>query len=256
MHLTSKNRTETTKFILDTFYFLIWKSFWGKNKIQKKKNLYGFLSVTSKKIISENISVQRVVQLFRTFPLKFSVISLISFKPSWSGTYCISLKLFVLTVTSYKVWWTEIFIFSLSWPRNPTFSGRILRLVHTKRQRHRHRNKCYDDGQNRFTTYSARKKGQSAARQCYGDGYGVFQCEQTFKGPFTPDESEGKGESFLWCLPFILWSFSLSLKLSLGVNRSLIWIAMMSYPQKPIRAKCARQTDAQTEPLPLNLVYT
>ena len=53
------------------------------------------------------------------------------------------------------------------------------------------------------------KKIKSTARQCYGDGDGVVQGEQTFKGIFTSDESEGKGENFLWCLPFILWSFLL-----------------------------------------------
>ena len=53
------------------------------------------------------------------------------------------------------------------------------------------------------------KKIKSTARQCYSDGDGVVWCEQSFKGPFTADESEGKGENCLWCLPFILWSFLL-----------------------------------------------
>ena len=40
------------------------------------------------------------------------------------------------------------------------------------------------------------------------------------KGPkavFRPSENECKSENFLWCFPFILWSFSLSLR----VNRPL-----------------------------------
>ena len=56
------------------------------------------------------------------------------------------------------------------------------------------------------------KKIKSAARQRYGDGDRVVKGEQIFKGPFTPDESEGKGESFIWCLPFILRSFLLVIR--------------------------------------------
>ena len=57
LHLTSKNRTETRKIIFRYFLFPNLEIISGK-----------------KKILSENISVQRSVQLFPNYPLKFSAI--------------------------------------------------------------------------------------------------------------------------------------------------------------------------------------
>ena len=44
-----------------------------------------------------------------------------------------------------------------------------------------------------------------------------------FKGPFTPSEIGNESETFLWCLSFSLWYFSLSPPPSFGVNEALQW---------------------------------
>ena len=57
-----------------------------------------------------------------------------------------------------------------------------LRPVHTERLRHHHRN---IDRQNGYATHSAHhsspiKNIKGAARQRYGDGYGIAWCEWAF----------------------------------------------------------------------------
>ena len=56
-----------------------------------------------------------------------------------------------------------------------------LRLVHTKRLRHRHHNKHYAMGMQPILPVTVPvKKIKGATHQCYGGGDGGIRCEQTF----------------------------------------------------------------------------
>ena len=81
LHLTSKNRTETKKFIFRYFLFPNLEIISGKKKFWKH---IGTTSSTTPTNLSTEIFSKQ----------------LISFKPSWSETYCIFSILFVLAIIS------------------------------------------------------------------------------------------------------------------------------------------------------------
>ena len=78
-----------------------------------------------------------------------------------------------------------------------------LRLVHTKRLRHRQRNVCYIDGQNGHAIHSAItvpiKNIKGAARQCYRDFDRVVRCEQTIRIWFSSSSVHSIGHVRCFC---------------------------------------------------------